>query len=70
MPESGSSMHGCPNRVRRCVVAVLPNDTGQLLASQLDSAGDVLRPVAAWYDKSSPTFMDAIALVSRHLWLA
>ena len=25
---------------------------------------------AAWYDKPSPTFVDAIALVRRHLWLA
>jgi len=25
---------------------------------------------AAWYDNPSPTFVDAIALVRRHLWLA
>ena len=25
---------------------------------------------AAWYDKPSPTFVDAIALVRRQLWLA
>ena len=25
---------------------------------------------AAWYDKLSPTFVDAIALVRRRLWLA
>ena len=25
---------------------------------------------AAWYNKPSPTFVDAIALVRRHLWLA
>ena len=25
---------------------------------------------AAWYAKPSPTFVDAIALVRRHLWLA
>ena len=25
---------------------------------------------AVWYDKPSPTFVDAIALVRRHLWLA
>ena len=25
---------------------------------------------AAWYDKPSPTFVDAIALMGRHLWLA
>ena len=25
---------------------------------------------AAWYDKPSPTLVDAIALVRRHLWLA
>jgi len=24
---------------------------------------------AAWYDKPSPTFVDAIALARRHLWL-
>ena len=23
---------------------------------------------AAWYDKPSPTFVDAIALARRHLW--
>ena len=32
-----------------------------------------MRPIsqrtAAWYDKPSPTFVDAIALVRRHLWL-
>ena len=30
------------------------------------------RPIAppAWYAKPSPTFVDAIALVRRHLWLA
>ena len=26
--------------------------------------------IAAWYAKPSPTFVDAIALVRRHLWLA
>ena len=25
---------------------------------------------AAWYQQPSPTFVDAIALVRRHLWLA
>ena len=25
---------------------------------------------SAWYDKPSPTFVDAIALVRRQLWLA
>ena len=25
---------------------------------------------AAWYDKPSPTFVDAIALVQRQMWLA
>ena len=25
---------------------------------------------AAWYNKPSPTFVDAIALARRHLWLA
>ena len=25
---------------------------------------------AVWYDKPSPTFVDDIALVRRHLWLA
>ena len=28
------------------------------------------QPTAARYDKLSPTFVDAIALVRRHLWLA
>ena len=26
-------------------------------------------PLAAWYDKTSPSFADAIALVRRHLWV-
>ena len=26
--------------------------------------------IAAWYDKPSLTFVDAIVLVRRHLWLA
>ena len=38
----------------------------QLLRQQRPSA----HRTAAWYDKPSPTFVDAIALVRRHLWLA
>ena len=30
----------------------------------------ITQRTAAWYDKPSPTFVDAIALVRRHLWLA
>ena len=41
--------------------------------AQLLLVGTILTPgqrTAAWYDKPSPTFVDAIALVRRHLWLA
>ena len=38
----------------------------QLLRQQRPSA----HRTAAWYAKPSPTFVDAIALVRRHLWLA
>ena len=30
----------------------------------------ITQRIAAWYDQPSPTFVDAIALVRRHLWLA
>ena len=30
----------------------------------------ITQRTATWYDKPSPTFVDAIALVRRHLWLA
>ena len=30
----------------------------------------ITQRTAAWYDKPSPTFVDAIALARRHLWLA
>ena len=30
----------------------------------------VTQRTAAWYDKPSPTFVDAIALVRTHLWVA
>ena len=30
----------------------------------------IIQRTAAWYDKPSPTFVDAIALARRHLWTA
>ncbi len=30
----------------------------------------ITQRTAAWYDKPSPTFVDTIAMVRRHLWLA
>jgi hypothetical protein len=41
-----------------------------LAAHALHKHHPITRRTAAWYDKPSPTFVDAIALVRRHLWLA
>ena len=41
-----------------------------LAAHALQQRHPMTQRRAAWYDKPSPTFVDAIALVRRHLWLA
>ena len=41
-----------------------------LAAHALQKRYSMTHRTAAWYDKPSPTFVDAIALVRRHLWLA
>ncbi len=41
-----------------------------LAAHALQEQHPIIQRRAAWYDKPSPTFVDAIALVRRHLWLA
>ena len=41
-----------------------------LAAHSLQQEHPIAHRTAAWYDKPSPTFVDAIALVRRHLWLA
>ena len=41
-----------------------------LAAHVLQKQHSMTQRRAAWYDKPSPTFVDAIALVRRHLWLA
>ena len=41
-----------------------------LAAHGLQKRHSITQRTAAWYDKPSPTFVDAIALVRRHLWLA
>ena len=41
-----------------------------LAAHSLQKRDPITQRTAAWYDKPSPTFVDAIALVRRHLWLA
>ena len=40
-----------------------------LAAHTLQQESPITQCTAAWYDKPSPTFVDAIALVRRHLWL-
>ena len=40
-----------------------------LAAHALQQERPIAQRTAAWYDKPSPTFVDAIALVRRHLWL-
>ena len=41
-----------------------------LASHVLQQEHSIAQRAAAWYDKPSPTFVDAIALVRRHLWLA
>ena len=41
-----------------------------LAAHALQKGHPMTQRRAAWYDKPSPTFVDAIALARRHLWLA
>ena len=41
-----------------------------LAAHTLQKRHPITQRTAAWFDKPSPTFLDAIALVRRHLWLA
>ena len=41
-----------------------------LAAHALQKRHSMTQRRAAWYDKPSPTFVDAIALVRRRLWLA
>ena len=41
-----------------------------LAAHALQKGRPMTQRRAAWYDKPSPTFVDAIALVRRHLWMA
>lgn len=41
-----------------------------LAAHALQQEHPIAQRTAAWYDKPSPTFVDAIALARRHLWLA
>jgi len=41
-----------------------------LAAHSLQKQHSMTQRTAAWYDKPAPTFVDAIALVRRHLWLA
>ena len=41
-----------------------------LAAHALQERHPMTQRSAAWHDKPSPTFVDAIALVRRHLWLA
>ena len=41
-----------------------------LAAHALQNRRPMTHRTTAWYDKPSPTFVDAIALVRRHLWLA
>ncbi len=40
-----------------------------LAAHALQKQHPMTQRRAAWYDKPAPTFVDAIALVRRHLWL-
>ena len=41
-----------------------------LAAHSLQKGHPMTQRRAAWYNKPSPTFVDAIALARRHLWLA
>ena len=41
-----------------------------LAAHALQERRPIIQRTAAWYAKPAPTFVDAIALVRRHLWIA
>ena len=41
-----------------------------LAAHSLQQESPITQRTATWYAKPAPTFVDAIALVRRHLWLA
>ena len=41
-----------------------------LAANSLQRDQPMIQRTAAWYAKPAPTFIDAIALVRRHLWIA
>ena len=41
-----------------------------LAAHSLQQDHPITQRTAAWYIKPAPTFVDAIALVRRHLWMA
>jgi hypothetical protein len=41
-----------------------------LLALRLSQGGPMPVETTAWYHKTEPTFVDCLALVSRHLWRA
>ena len=41
-----------------------------LAAHSLQKRGPITQRKAAWYNKPAPTFVDAIAMVRRHLWIA
>ena len=41
-----------------------------LAAHRLQQESPIVQCTAAWYAKPAPTFVDAIALVRPHLWLA
>ena len=41
-----------------------------LTAYSFQECHPMTQRTAAWYDKPTPTFVDAIALVRRHLWIA
>ena len=57
-----------PRAVARILLGLFSWTT--LAAHALQKRHPITQRTAAWYDKPSPTFVDAIALVRRHLWLA
>ena len=57
--------------IARTTPALLGIFSGTTLAAHgLQKQRPMTQRRAAWYDKPLPTFVDAIALVRRHLWLA
>ena len=41
-----------------------------LAAQSMQKRGPITQRKAAWYNNPAPTFVDAIAMVRRHLWIA